>query len=154
MDCRENGASGRETRHSSCHQPGNCQPALHSRSFKTYGIPINLANLSRPSICNGKNLDQLGILDFRCRSRGEERLQVHVPVGAQPDQTLRRDDRSTPNERPFLTTNMLAIQIFRDVVSEEDGPDDRKRPDIGMEVERYCQAVRNFWTLPSRKRGN
>jgi len=46
---------------------------------------------------------------------------------------------------------VLVVQIFREVISEEDGPDDRKGPDIGMEVEWYCQAVRIFGDLPSRK---
>lgn len=53
-------------------------------------------------------------------------------MGAQPDQTLRGDYRSAPNEGPFLPANVLIVEILREIVSQEDGPDDDERPHVGM----------------------
>ena len=53
-------------------------------------------------------------------------------MSAQPDQALRRDDCSTPNEGPFLATNVFVVEVFGKIISQEDRPDDNKGPNVGM----------------------
>jgi hypothetical protein len=56
-------------------------------------------------------------------------------MSAQPDQALRRDDCSTPNEGPFLATNVFVVEVFGKIISQEDRPDDNKGPNVGMQGE-------------------
>lgn len=57
-------------------------------------------------------------------------------MGAQPEQALEGDDGSHPHEGPFLATNVFVVKLGVQVEGQEDGPYNRKRPDVGMEEER------------------
>ncbi len=65
-------------------------------------------------------------------------------MGAQPEQTLRRYDCSTPNKGPFLAPDVFCIQILREIVSKEDGPDDGEGPNVSVEVEWHCKILEIF----------
>lgn len=104
-----------------------CSPTCQST---THIICLNLADVRRTRVRNGDQLDQL-CFPYRCRlGRSEESLEIDVPMRAQPYQTLNRDDGTAPNKGPFLATNMLIVQVFGEVVTEEDGPYYRKGPDV------------------------
>lgn len=47
------------------------------------------------------------------------------------------EDTAGEDEGPFLTLNVLVVAFLREVEAEEDGPEDGKGPDVGMEEERY-----------------
>lgn len=55
---------------------------------------------------------------------------------AQPDKRLERDDGSTPDKCPLGSTNVLLVEIFGEIESQEDGPYDGKWPHIGVHVQR------------------
>ena len=55
---------------------------------------------------------------------------------AQPEQTLDSDDEACPHHRPFLRTDIFLVQRRGEIIVEEDGPDDGKRPDVGVEIDR------------------
>ena len=57
-------------------------------------------------------------------------------MGAEPDEGLDGDDGAGPDKGPFLAVDVLIVEFLVEVVAEEDGPDDGKGPDIGVEVER------------------
>lgn len=64
---------------------------------------------------------------------------------AQPKQALYRDDGSAPDKGPFRTSDVFIIKVWGEEVSQEDGPDDCKGPDVGMQVERhYMGSVSRF----------
>lgn len=71
-------------------------------------------------------------------------------MGTQPDQTLRGDYCSAPNEGPFLAANVLVVEILRQIVSQEDGPDDDERPHVGMQGEWHFPQVRKVRMLIRR----
>lgn len=55
---------------------------------------------------------------------------------AEPHQTLRRDDSTRPDKRPFLGPNMLGVELVAEIVPEENGPDDHERPDVCTQGQR------------------
>lgn len=111
-----------------------CQRHSNDLGGFTYIISDDLTDLGRSGICNWQDLDQLGVLHSLGGGRREQRFQVDVPVGAEPNQTLYSDYCAAPDKGPFLASNMLIVQLLGKVVSEEDGPNDHKRPDISVQV--------------------
>lgn len=115
---------------------------------ETYLVSHQLADFTSAGVSDRNNFDQLGILDILSLARGESRIESHAPVRAQPNKRLGRDDGSAPDKRPFRTANVLLIEILREIVSKEDGPDYGEGPDIGMEVE--CQRTKQLRMLNLR----
>lgn len=57
-----------------------------------YIVPINFTDLRYPRICDRDNLYQ-GCVCYRVRLQGGEKgLEVDIPIGAEPDKTLRRNN--------------------------------------------------------------
>ena len=103
---------------------------------KSYLLSEQLADLSRPRVGDGDDLDQLRILHvLRLRGR-EERLEADAPVGAQPHERLQGDDGAAPDVRPLRRANVLLVEGGRQVVAQEDGPEYGEWPDVGVEVPR------------------
>lgn len=57
-------------------------------------------------------------------------------MSAQPDKRLDGDDGANPDKGPFGSADVLLIKLGSKKISQEDWPDDDKRPNVGVEVER------------------
>ena len=101
----------------------------------TYIVTLDLADIGDAGVGGGDDLDELRILNRVRPLRGELSPEVDAPVGAEPHQALNRDDGSDPDEGPFLGADVLLVQLRAHVVAQEDGPDDRKRPYIGVPLQ-------------------
>lgn len=108
-------------------------------------VANQLANLGRPGVGDGNDLDQLRILNVLGLGGLEASLKANAPVGAEPCQGLEGDDGTTPEDGPFLCANVLLVEVGRQVEGQEDGPDDGERPDVGVEVKR--QRAQQFGLL-------
>lgn len=94
------------------------------------------ANLSRASVGNRYHFNELRRVEGSGLGRGEQGLDVDVPFCHQPKEGLRRDDRSRPDECPFLPLNVCIVALRGEVDGEEGRPDDQERPHIGMKLSR------------------
>ena len=97
-----------------------------------YLVADQLADLARASVGNGENLDQLGILNTGSLGSLESGLEVDAPVGAQPDEGLGGNDGTAKDKSPFLSADVFVVELGGQVVPQEDGPNDGKRPDVGV----------------------
>lgn len=104
----------------------------------TYTITFDFADVRGARICHRNHLDQVRLSDWLCLGRCEESSQPNVPVCAQPYQTLGCDDCGAPNEGPFLPANMFIVQVLGKIISQKDGPDNSKGPNISMQVTWHC----------------
>lgn len=99
-----------------------------------YLFPQELADLGGPRVRDGDNLDQLGILDLLGLGGREQRLEVDAPVGAQPGEGLQSGDGAAPHVGPLGRADVLLVERGRQVVAQEDGPEDGEGPHVGVEV--------------------
>lgn len=89
-------------------------------------------DLGGTSVGDGYDLDEASGID-RLGLRGrEQRGNIDVPLGHQPQQRLGRDDRPREDEGPFLALDIGIIALRRKVEGEKHRPNDQKRPDVGM----------------------
>lgn len=102
---------------------------------RQYLVAREGADLGRAGVGDGNDLDELGIFESLRLGGGESGLEVDAPIGAQPHETLQRNDRGTPDEGPFRRRDMLLVQFGGIVVAGEDRPDYSKGPDVSMEVQ-------------------
>lgn len=65
---------------------------------------------------------------------GKPCLDGDAPVCAQPDDGLKSDDSAGPYDGPFLGAEVVLVEARGEIVADKDGPDDGKRPNIGVEV--------------------
>lgn len=107
------------------------------RREKTYLVPQQLADFAGAGVRNGNNLDQLSVLNILVLDLGrrESRIQTDAPVRAQPNKRLEGDDGPAPDKGPFGGANVLFVEIRGQIVPQEDGPKNGKRPNVGVEVE-------------------
>lgn len=125
----------------------------HGIREKAYLVAQNLADLGGSSVGDGNNLDQFGILDLVDLGRLEASLDVDAPVGAEPEESLNREDGAREDEGPLLTTNVGVVEFLIEIVTEEDRPDDRKGPEVGMQIEGTRAQKFSFLYLPAVDQG-
>lgn len=101
-----------------------------------YILPQQLADVGGPRVRDGDDLYQLRILDLLGLGGREQRLDVYAPVGAQPGERLQGDDGPAPDIGPLGGADVLLVERGREIVAQEDGPEDGEGPDVGVEVER------------------
>lgn len=111
-------------------------PTQSSEAMDAYLVTEQLANFGRAGVGNGNNLDLLSILDVLDLLRLEDGLEGNAPVRAEPEKGLDGDDGANPDKSPFRRADVLLVELRAEKVTNEDGPDDGKGPDVGMEVQR------------------
>lgn len=110
---------------------GSAARACHGR----YLVAQDGANLGGAGVGRGDDLDELGILEPLGLGGSEDGLEIDAPVGAQPHETLQRDNGGTPDECPLRGRDVLVVEFGGVVVTGEDGPYYGERPDVGVEVD-------------------
>lgn len=100
----------------------------------SYLLPQELADLGGPRVRDGDDLDQLRILDLLGLCSREQRLKADAPVGAEPGEGLQGDDGAAPHVGPLGRADVLLVERGRQVVAQEDGPEDGEGPHVGVEV--------------------
>lgn len=135
---RGSGVSGRGTRGWFSHQPARVSgdATTETLNVKTHLVAHKLADFARPGVSDGQDLYQLRFLDILDAISRKARGDIDAPVGAQPDERLNGNDGAAPDKGPFLRTDVLLIQFVAEIVAEEDGPGDGKRPDISVQIRR------------------
>ncbi len=134
--------------------PPTCQSQRSSYDPKTntHIIPQDLADIWGARVGSRDDFDQFGFRDLLRRDGREEGLQVDIPMGTEPYESLDRDDGPAPNKGPFLGSNVLLVQILGEIEAKEDGPDDGKRPYVRVQPEGdYCARQNREQTGPKRK---
>lgn len=116
--------------------------------MQTHIVADEFADLGGTGIGGRNDLDELGLVDILGLGGGEGGLEVDAPVGAQPDKGLECEDGAGPDEGPLRRLEILVVELWGQVVAQEDGPEDRKGPDVGMEAQR--QWFEKFGVLDLR----
>lgn len=94
------------------------------------------ADLGGASVGNGDNFNEASGIDRLGSGRGEQGVEIDVPLGHQPQQRLRRDDGPRPDEGPFLALDVGIITLRREIEGEEDRPNDQEWPHVRMQLQR------------------
>lgn len=102
----------------------------------TYLVAHKGADIGSASICDGKDLDELGVVDGAGLLGREGGLEVDAPVGAQPDEGLEGDDCADPDEGPLLGLDVFVVELSTEIEAQEDGPYYHEGPDVGVAIER------------------
>jgi hypothetical protein len=101
------------------------------------GVIVNQsANLGGTGVGDGDDFDQAGGINGVGPSGGKQSADVDIPFCHQPKQRLDGDDRPRKDEGPFLALDVGVIALRGEIKSEEGGPDNQERPDVGMQLQR------------------
>ena len=83
---------------------------------------------------------------------------------AKPYESLSRDNGSTPDKGPLLSTNVLVVPVRREITAQEDRPDDHEGPYVSMQPQwhygrfklvfedRYGALDKHTWVMQGGRR--
>ena len=105
------------------------------RLFSTGVVTDQRADLGGAGVGDGNDLDEMSGIDGLGLGGGEQGVNVNIPLGHQPQQRLGSNDGPREHEGPFLALNVGIISLGREIEAEKHGPDNQKRPDVGVQLQ-------------------